>query len=31
MGICSSKRLWDIIWLEDTVAFQDIYRKWDGK
>ena len=26
MGIWDSKYVWDIIWLQDTRGFQDIYR-----
>ena len=31
MGIWGSKSVGDIIWPQDTIAFQDIYEKWDGK
>ena len=31
MGIWDSKCVWDIIQLQDTIGFQDIYRKRDGK
>ena len=31
MGIWDSKCAWDIIWLEDTRGFQDIYEKKNGK
>ena len=31
MGTWNSKCVWNIIWLEDTVGFQDNYRKRDGK
>ena len=30
MGIWDSKYVQDIIWLYDTIGFQDIYRKSDG-
>ena len=31
MGIWGSKRVWVIIWPQDTIGCQDIYRKRDGK
>ena len=31
MGIWDSKCVWDVIWLQDTTGFQDIYQKRDGK
>ena len=31
MCIWDSKSVWDIILLQDTIGFQDIYRKRDGK
>ena len=31
MGIWDSKCIWNIIWVYDTIGFQDIYRKMDGK
>ena len=31
MDIWDSKCLWDIIWVQDTIGFQDIYMKMDGK
>ena len=31
MGIWDSKCVWDIIWVQDTIAFCDIYRKRDSK
>ena len=31
MGIWDSKCVWHIIWLQDTIRFQDIYKKRDGK
>ena len=31
MGIYGSKCAWDIIWPQDTIGLQDIYRKRDGK
>ena len=30
-GSWDSKCVWDMIWLQDTRVFQDIYRKRDGK
>ena len=31
MGIWDIKCLWDIIWLQGTVGFQDLYKNRDGK
>ena len=31
MGIWESKGVWDKIWLQDTIEFQGILRKRDGK
>ena len=31
MGIWDSKCVWNIIWLQDTIGFWDIYRKRDAK
>ena len=31
MGIWDSKCVSDIIWLQDTKGYQDMYRKRDGK
>ena len=31
MRIWDSKCVLDIIWLQDTIGFYDIYRKRDGK
>ena len=31
MGIWDSKCVWDIIRLQDTTGFQDIYSKKDGE
>ena len=31
MSIWDSKCVLDIIWLQDSIKFQDIYRKRDGK
>ena len=31
MGIWDSKCVWDIMWVQDTIGFQDIYKKGDGK
>ena len=30
MGMWDSKCVWDITWLQDTIGFQDIYRKING-
>ena len=30
MGIWDGKCVWHITWLQDTIEFQDIYRKTDG-
>ena len=27
MGVWNSKCVWDIIWLQDTKGFQNIYKK----
>ena len=31
MDIWDSKCVWNIIWLQDIIEFQDIYKKIDGK
>ena len=31
MGIWDSKCVSDIIWIQDTKGYQDMYRKRDGK
>ena len=31
MRICDSKCVWDVIWLQDSIDFQDTDRKKDGK
>ena len=31
MGIWDNKCVWDIMWVQDTIGFQDIYKKGDGK
>ena len=31
MCIWASKCVWDIIWLQDSLVFQDTYRKTDDK
>ena len=31
MGIWDSKCVLDIIWLQDTIGFQDVYMRRDGK
>ena len=31
MLIWDSKCVWDIIWLQDTIGFQDMYMKRGGK
>ena len=31
MSIWDSKCVWDITWLQDTIRFQDVYKKRDAK